>query len=301
MSRILITGSTGFLGKTILENKVDEFITLGRNKTDDISWDMSGDLVPIVPQVEFCFHVAGKAHVVPRTESEKEAFYNINVRATKNLLKGLEQCDTLQGFVFISSVAVYGLEVGEKIGEDSLLNAIDPYGKSKIEAEKIIQEWCDYRKVSCLILRLPLIAGENPPGNLGAMIGAIRKGYYFNIAGGKAERSVVLDSDVATFMNKHKADSGIYNLVGSQDYSYNEISQFFKEKLQEGRVLNMPLFLAKLLAFVGDVVGKLLKKNLPFNKRQLLKMTSSLTFSGEKVKRKLAWEASEVFNINNKL
>jgi hypothetical protein len=46
---------------------------------------------------------------------------------------------------------------------------------------------------SCLYyLVLPLLVGENPRGNLGVMMRAIDKGYYFNIGGGKARKSMVL-------------------------------------------------------------------------------------------------------------
>lgn len=42
--------------------------------------------------------------------------------------------------------------------------------------------------VVCTILRLPLLVGTNPPGNLGAMIKGIARGYYFNIGGGKSKK-----------------------------------------------------------------------------------------------------------------
>ena len=65
--------------------------------------------------------------------------------------------------------------------ENSDLLAKDPYGRSKIEAEAMIIEWAQKHAVKFLILRLPLIAGINPPGNLGSMINGIKKGFYFNI------------------------------------------------------------------------------------------------------------------------
>lgn len=50
------------------------------------------------------------------------------------------------------------------------------------------------------IIRPSLIAGPNPPGNLGAMINGIRSGKYMSIAGGKARKSVLLVQDIATLV-----------------------------------------------------------------------------------------------------
>ena len=84
-------------------------------------------------------------------------------------------------FVFISSVSVYGLEFGTGIDEANPLLAKDAYGKSKIAAEQLITSWGIKTAVPVVILRLPLVAGPNPPGNLGDMIKAIQAGYYFRI------------------------------------------------------------------------------------------------------------------------
>ena len=42
--------------------------------------------------------------------------------------------------------------------EQSELNAIDPYGKSKVQAEKLVFQWCTENNVTCTILRLPLVS-----------------------------------------------------------------------------------------------------------------------------------------------
>ena len=89
------------------------------------------------------------------------------------------------------------MDQGELVTENDELLAKDAYGLSKILAEKLIQEWCKKNKVVCTILRLPLVVGYNPPGNLGAMIKSIKSGFYLNIAGGKVKKSMVLASDVA--------------------------------------------------------------------------------------------------------
>ena len=93
---------------------------------------------------------------------EVDLFHKVNVIGTQNLLKGLENSVVPQRFVFISAVAVYSESKGNSIYEYSELKSIDPYGKSKIQAEQFVLEWCTKRNVICTILRLPLIVGVNP-------------------------------------------------------------------------------------------------------------------------------------------
>jgi nucleoside-diphosphate-sugar epimerase len=185
--KILLTGSTGFLGKYIkyaLSNH--EVITLGRSSCN-INFDEKFTISSL-PNFNLVIHAAGKAHSIPETLEEKKEFYDSNLTLTLNLLDSLELSEKPSFFVFISSVSVYGLNDGENINENYPLLAEDPYGQSKIEAEMIVKKWCYEHNVICTILRLPLVVGENPPGNLGAMIRGIKKGYYFNIAGGNAKK-----------------------------------------------------------------------------------------------------------------
>jgi nucleoside-diphosphate-sugar epimerase len=53
--------------------------------------------------------------------------------------------------VFISSVSVYSQESGITINEKHPLVAKDAYGLSNIEAESLVQEWCNQHKVVCTI------------------------------------------------------------------------------------------------------------------------------------------------------
>jgi nucleoside-diphosphate-sugar epimerase len=187
---ILLTGASGFLGKLILEEfkkTQSPVITVGRSHSNTISCDLSVQ-IPVLPAVETVVHAAGKAHVVPRTLSEKTSFYNINVEGTRHLLTALEKNISLKRFIFISSVAVYGVTEGLEINEETPLVAEDPYGKSKIMAEDLVKNWCKERNIAYYILRLPLVAGENPPGNLREMVNGIRTGKYYSIGKASAKK-----------------------------------------------------------------------------------------------------------------
>ncbi len=297
---ILLTGANGFLGRTIVNelNNNHKISSLSRTSSDyRISLDKE---VPFFKQkFDLVIHAAGKAHSVPKTDSERKKFHDVNVIGTENLFIGLEKIGLPKQFVFISSVSVYGQDFGKNIDEDHPLEAKDAYGLSKIEAEKIVTQWCQNNNIICTILRLPLLVGISPPGNLGAMIKAIDKGYYFNIGGGKARKSMVLANDVVSYIIKVAAIGGIYNLTDGVHPNFKALSGAISKNKNKGTPFNLPLFIAKLLGYVGDLLGN----KIPINSVKLKKITSDLTFDDTKAREVVGWKSQGVLEYleNNSL
>jgi nucleoside-diphosphate-sugar epimerase len=288
--QILLTGANGFLGSILQQElKENELTTLGRSSADVIA-----NLATTVPVFEKSFdlviHAAGQAHLVPKSIHEINLFHEVNVQGTAHLLDGLKSAGVPKYFVFISSVSVYGLESGNEITEEAPLVATDPYGKSKIDAEVLVKTWCASNNVICTILRLPLIAGPNPPGNLGFMLKGLKKGFYFNIAGGQSRKSIVLASDIAKFIIPAAKNGGTYNLTDGEHPSFKELSHYMAAKLAKSYVPNIPLLFAKLMAMVGDIIGR----KAPINSNKLKKIISSLTFSDQKARSSFGWNPTPV-------
>lgn len=295
--KILITGSNGFLGRLIcneLENE-NEIFGLSRN-SGNYKFSLEKEIPVFNNEFEVVIHAAGKAHSVPKTEIQKKEFYEVNVVGTQNLLKGLENSTLPKEFVFISSVSVYGQEIGNKIEENHPLKGTDPYGLSKIEAEKIIANWCEENNIICTILRLPLLVGKDAPGNLGAMIKAITKGYYFNIGGGKAKKSMVLARDVASAIMKVAPVGGIYNLTDGLHPDFNELSLAIATNKNKRKPSNLPMTAALFIGKIGDLLGG----KAPIDSLKIKKMTSDLTFDDTKAKITFDWKPQSVVEyINN--
>ncbi len=235
-------------------------------------------------------HAAGKAHSTPKTEEEKQAFFDVNLQGTKNLCTALEQSGIPKAFIFISTVAVYGCDSGENITEEHPLNGTTPYALSKIKAEKYLERWCAMHNVALSILRPSLIAGPNPPGNLGAMIRGIRNGKYLSIAGGKARKSVLMVQDIANLLPMLIEKGGIYNVCDSYQPSFRELEIVICKQLNKKLPLSIPYWFAKSMAVLGDCFGE----NTPINSLKLRKITNSLTFSNEKAVRELGWKPMNV-------
>ncbi len=293
---VLITGANGFLGSHIKrswENRGHETIEIGRSAQNQIQCDLSNE-IPVLPKViDYVIHSAGKAHVVPKNEAERNAFHEVNVTGTKNLLNALDKLEKKpKGLLFVSSASVYGRQTGKLLKENSELNAQDPYGKSKVLGEQMVTEWGIENEVLIAIIRPPLIIGKNAPGNLKQMIDAIKKGKYRNIDKGKARRSMVFAEDIADFSPSLLSQGGIYNVTDGIDPSFNELSAVIGDKLGV-KIYNLPLVLAKPLALTGDVLGKCFGREMPFSSQKLLKMTNDLTLDSSAAKN-IGWMPKSV-------
>lgn len=293
MKAILFTGASGFLGANILPRLRDEYdkvVTLGHMPTDDITIDLSENIPELPHRFDIVLHAAGKAHVIPKTPEEEQLFFDINLRGTKNLCSALERYGIPSNFIFISTVAVYGCDEGESITEDHPLNGRTPYAVSKRKAEEYLISWCKNHNVILTILRPSLLAGFNPPGNLGDMINGIKKGFYVNIGGGKVRKSILMADDIANLIPLVEDKGGIYNVCDTDQPSFGEISNVIAKQLGKRKPISLPMWVAVAMAKVGDLMGN----RAPINTLRLTKLTKNLTFSNFKARQELGWEPLKV-------
>lgn len=293
MEKLLFTGASGFLGYNTLPLLIKQYETvhtMGLTDADDIKVNLAKEVPPINTHYDVVLHACGKAHVVPRTEAEKQAFFDVNYQGSVNLCAALEKVGVPKSLVFISTVAVYGCESGELITEEHPLNGEIPYAKSKIMAEEYLTQWCEKNGVVLGILRPSLLAGKNAPGNLGAMVNGIRKGFYLNIAGGKVKKSILMAEDIAHLLPLVAEKGGIYNVCDTYQPSFGQIAESVARQLGKRKPISIPYWMALCMAKVGDLLGS----KAPINSLKLKKITESLTFSNEKARKELDWEPMDV-------
>ena len=292
MENLLFTGGTGFLGKNVMPLLKEQYevTTCGITSDDMIKANLAKEVPVLDKHYDVVLHACGKAHVVPKTEAEKQAFFDVNYQGTVNLCSALEKVGVPKSLVFISTVAVYGCEYGDLIAEEHPLNGDTPYAKSKIMAEEYLTEWCKKHNVVLGILRPSLLAGKNAPGNLGAMVNGVRKGFYMNIAGGKVVKSILMAEDIARIMPALIKKGGVYNVCDTRQPSFGELSVSVAKQLGKHKPISIPYWMAWCMAKVGDLLGS----KAPINSYKLEKMTKSLTFSNEKARQELGWEPLDV-------
>lgn len=301
MNKILLTGASGFLGEILQASLLaDNYAVVGMGRHGQpLSIDITEPFqLPFQTEIDTVIHAAGKAHSVPKTAEEEKEFYDVNYQGTVNLCKAIDHLEIKpKAFIFISTVAVYGVEEGEMIAESHPLNGITPYAKSKIEAERYLLEWSAKNHIVLSILRLPLIAGFNPPGNLGAMIHGIKTGKYLSIGKANAKKSMIWAEDIVPIIPQLAAQGGIYNLTDGYHPTFAELEVEISRTLGKPLPIKVSLFLARLIAKVGDLLGS----KAPINTQKLNKITASLTFDDQYARRKLGWKPSNTLSKISKI
>ncbi len=291
MQKLLFTGGTGFLGrnvKPVLDQRY-EVTTCGITQDDMIKANLAKEVPELPEKYDVVLHACGKAHVVPKTEAEKQAFYDVNYTGTIHLCDALEKVGVPKAIIFISTMSVYGDVAGNNSTEDTPLKGDSPYADSKIKAEQYLAEWCSRNNVVLGILRPSLLAGKGAPGNLGAMVNGIKTGKYLSIAGGKAKKSILMAQDIANLIPLVVEKGGVYNVCDDYNPYFGELETLIAKQLGKRKPLSIPYWLAKCLALVGDVFSF-----FPINSSRLKKIVTSDTWSNEKAKRELDWQPMDV-------
>lgn len=293
--KILLTGASGFLGSVLKKGLESQYpiLTVGRSNQSDILCNLTVGKFKCSSNVDMVIHCAGKAHMVPKNAQESQLFFDVNLNATINLCKSLEDLTTLpKTFIFVSTVAVYGKDEGEMISEDHPLEGRTPYALSKIQAENFLREWSIKNSIQLTVLRLPLLAGENPPGNLGAMIKGIETGRYLSIGRAKAKKSILLAEDIIKIIPLFAIKGGTYNLTDGYHPSFRELERLISKQLNKKNPVSIPLWIARILAKAGDLSND----RLPINSAKLSKMISTLTFDDTLARRELGWNPKPVLS-----
>jgi len=156
--KILIIGAESYIG-TSLEKWLSRYPLEYNIETIDVRLDdwRNEDF----SSFDVAFHVAGIADV-KETRSNRQLFYRVNRDlayevALKAKSEGVKQ------FMFVSSISVYGLQKGV-IDKNTPLEPRTSYGKSKLEAEKLVKSLEDHR-FTVTILRPPMVYGKGCKGN----------------------------------------------------------------------------------------------------------------------------------------
>jgi nucleoside-diphosphate-sugar epimerase len=173
MSRILVTGASGFVGRAVIAALAKAGHTVRaavRRSTPDFPGSIElvqhGDLAepvdwsPLLTGVDVIIHLAGIAHIGPRVGNTQ--YDRVNYLATAQLAKAAAQVGVSR-FIFISSIrAQSGPAADHALTERDPPAPADAYGRSKLAAEQAIRD----AGLSFTILRPVLIYGAGVKGNL---------------------------------------------------------------------------------------------------------------------------------------
>lgn len=293
MKYILIGGS-GFIGqhfKRVLKDDLLANLDLnpGINSSDYINCNILNkkDLDSFIMKTKDDVTLIHLAAV--HFDFQKQ-FFETNVNGTKNVLSFISKHKNIKKFVFFSSVATYGnSEFGKD--ESSEQTPLNDYGKSKLEAEKIIFNWLKKQnEVQTIIIRPAVVFGEYNFGNVFNLFQQIRSKMFAIVGNGKNIKSIayagnVVDS-VMFSLEKVNDPLFIYNYC---DYPQNNISEqayIITSLLGYKKSYKVSLWITKFITIPIDFFEFILKKDLKINSMRIEKFTTPTYFIADKIRNR---------------
>lgn len=273
MSRILVTGATGFVGNWLCVQLVKQGYTVraalrqspsttrmaAQEQFTVGSINSKTHWAKALADTDYIVHLASRVHVMrDSSPGSATAFHEINVRGTLNLACQAAAAN-VRRFIYLSSIKVNGEEtVAQPFKPDDLPAPQDAYGQSKQEAEQELFRVAEETGLGVVIIRPPLVYGPNVKANFFRLLYWVKKGIPLPLGMVNNRRSLVsLDNliDLIETCIIHPAATGeIFLVSDGEDLSTPELIQRLAKSMNRpARLIPVP---EKILRFGGKLIGK---------------------------------------------
>jgi GlcNAc-P-P-Und epimerase len=294
--KILLTGGSGFIGSHLRESLQDvELVNLDiktPQKSDNPKHTyVRGDIRKIEEvrnAMQGCNIVIHLAAIWDDFSVDDSYYFDTNVNGSRVLIDVAKEYG-IKRFINYSSVSVYG-EYAHACDETTTpYNPVNAYGKSKLEAEGLFEDWSRQDStISIIHLRPSVVFGENNYGNIYRLVNQISSGFYFNIKRGNALKSISYVKNLveATVFLMQKMNEGIeaYNYSDEPHMDSTEISNIIAKALGKQNPITVPYWLAYTMAIPFDLLIAITQKNLPVSTMRVKKYCTQTLNSSEKLK-----------------
>jgi nucleoside-diphosphate-sugar epimerase len=317
--RILVTGSSGFIGSKVVATLLDYgftdiccFVrpsselsrlrkTLGQFNAPKKVEIVTGDLLSPTD----CRKAAAGASVIYHLAAGMEksfagAFMN-SVLGTRNLLDAFLHFGEPKRFVNVSSFAVYSnltLSRGAILDEncpleDAPQERFDAYGFGKLKQEELVKEYGEVHNLPYVILRPGYVFG---PGKreLNGRVGTSAFGLFMQVNGSQALPLVFVDNCAeAVVLAGLKAgiDGEIFNVVDDELPTGQHFLKAYKRNAKSFVSIRVPYIVGYAMSLLWEKYSGWSKNQLPpvFNRRRCAAEWKGNRYSNQKLKERLGW------------
>ncbi len=297
MARILVTGATGFVGRSLcraLMNRGDDVVAVVRKTSPrevlpahieffavnaigpETSWNRG-----LLKSVDIIVHLAAHVHrSETASEQSDQEFFRVNTQGTQRLLAA--SGGQVRRFVFVSSVHAMCRFSETPLTEDSPCQPDTPYGRSKLAAEDLVRQMSSNSPTETVILRPTPVYGAGQLGNLSRLFDYVQSGRMLPFGRVHSRRSLLY---VENFVDAilagidHPAAAGETFLVSDGDeISLRDLTRKVRAALGGNNwLLPVPVGLMKL---GGMLTGK---------SSEIDRLLGSLTVDISKIRERLHW------------
>jgi nucleoside-diphosphate-sugar epimerase len=213
-----VTGGTGFIGRRLIQSLIEEgfdVVSLQRSQRSESlvqirHFDLSSiETVndDLLKGIDVVIHAAALVH----NASAKECQHNLLNYDVTTKLFNLSKVVGVKKFIFVSTVGVYGVSsLSSPIDINTQINPQTAYAKAKHLSETVLLEKST-SNIAVSVMRLPLVCGENAPGNYGVLEKISKSKLPLPFGMTKNKRSIVSVELVAKVLIDAAKDLDRYN------------------------------------------------------------------------------------------
>jgi nucleoside-diphosphate-sugar epimerase len=318
--RILVTGSSGFIGSKVVEKLLEYgfanlrcFVRpssyLGGLKNVFAKFDagrnielVTGDLLSrddcqkAAEGISIIYHLAAGME-----KSFAGAFMN-SALATRNLMDAFLQFGKPKRFVNISSFAVYSNLTLKRGGlldetcplEDAPQERFDPYGFGKLKQEELVKEYGSKYELPYVIVRPGYVFG---PGKreLSGRVGNSTFGLFVQVSGAQFLPLTFVDNcaEAIVLAGLRAGINGeVFNIVDDELPTGRQFLKAYRNKAKSLLSIRLPYVVGYTMSLLWEKYSRWSKKQLPpvFNRRRCSAEWKGNRYSNQKLKERLGWK-----------
>jgi UDP-glucose 4-epimerase len=219
--KAIVTGGAGFIGSHMVDLLVSQgyevvvIDNLANGRVSNIAHhkniefleqdisDYSFDFSPYFEDVDYVFHYAALADIVPSINDPMK-YHKANVDGTINMLEAAKKSSKLKKFVYAASSSCYGIPKSYPTPETSELNPEYPYAHTKRIGEEYVIHWGKVYNLPVVSMRFFNVYGprHRTSGTYGAVFGVflaqlLNKQPLTIVGDGEQTRDFTFVTDVA--------------------------------------------------------------------------------------------------------
>lgn len=267
MPRVLVTGTTGLVGRNLLSlapaiqwRAAIRRRALTRDDRESIvigNIDAGTDWSSALLDIDSVVHLAARVHIKNPTRADLREFESVNVAGTARLAIAAAQAG-VKRFIFLSTVKVNGEVSGGRafrVGDPA--NPSDAYARSKFQSESELARIGAESGMQTLIIRAPLVYGPGVRANFLRLLSWVHRGLPMPLGSINNSRSLVsvwnLCDLIHTMLRHPQTISGAFMVSDGHDISTPQLIRLLAGAMQRSaRLLPVPL---SILRIAGRMTG----------------------------------------------